>query len=147
MIGWGKNKSESRVTTEFYNCAIEVMRGAEAMDEYIALPQQEAFDIEYWLMEEAKLKRMPPEKEFARQVIAVIGAGSGIGKEKAHPNEIHLKVISTPLISQCYYWMDFPSENELIANQHNQNVEEIRKDLGVNSLAYLSNEKLLESVP
>jgi rhamnulose-1-phosphate aldolase/alcohol dehydrogenase len=84
MIAWGKDKSESRVTAEFYNCAVEVMRGAEAIDEYIALPQQEAFDIEYWLLEEAKLQRMPAEKELARQVIIVIGAGSGIGKETAH---------------------------------------------------------------
>ena len=84
MIAWGKDKSESRVTAEFYNCAVEVMRGAEAIDRYIALPQQEAFDIEYWQLEEAKLKRMPPEKELARQVILVIGAGSGIGKETAH---------------------------------------------------------------
>jgi rhamnulose-1-phosphate aldolase/alcohol dehydrogenase len=83
MIAWGKDKSESRVTAEFYNCAIEVMRGAEAIDEYIALPLQEAFDIEYWLLEEAKLKRMPAEKELARQIVAVIGAGSGIGREVA----------------------------------------------------------------
>lgn len=84
MIAWGKDKSESRVTAEFYNCAVDVMRGSEAIDEYIPLPQQEAFDIEYWLLEEAKLKRMPPEKELARQVVTVIGAGSGIGKEIAH---------------------------------------------------------------
>jgi NAD(P)-dependent dehydrogenase (short-subunit alcohol dehydrogenase family) len=80
MIAWGKDKSESRVTAEFYNCAVEVMRGAEAIDEYIALPLQEAFDIEYWQLEEAKLKRMPAEKELARNVAVVIGAGSGIGK-------------------------------------------------------------------
>jgi len=84
MIAFGKDKSESRVTAEFYNCAVEVMRGAEAIDKYVALPQQEAFDIEYWLLEEAKLRRMPPEKELARQVNVVIGAGSGIGKEVAH---------------------------------------------------------------
>ena len=84
MIAWGKDKSESRVTAEFYNCAVEVMRGAEAIDKYVALPQREAFDIEYWLLEEAKLRRMPPEKELARQVIIVVGAGSGIGRETAH---------------------------------------------------------------
>lgn len=80
MIAWGKDKSESRVTAEFYTCAIEVMRGAEAIDTYTALPLQEAFDIEYWQLEEAKLRRMPPEKELARRIIAVVGSGSGIGR-------------------------------------------------------------------
>ncbi len=84
MVAWGKNKSESRVTAEFYNCAVEVMRGAEAMGEYVALPQQEAFDIEYWLLEEAKLRRMPPERELAGRVTVLIGAGSGIGRVAAH---------------------------------------------------------------
>lgn len=84
MVAWGKNKSESRVTAEFYNCAVEVMRGAEAIGQYIALPRQEAFDIEYWLLEEAKLKRMPAEQTMARNVVVVIGAGSGIGKSVAH---------------------------------------------------------------
>ena len=84
MIAWGKNKSESRVTAEFYNCAIEVMRGAEAIDQYEAMDRQEAFDIEYWPLEEAKLRRMPPEKELDRQIIVVVGAGAGIGKATAH---------------------------------------------------------------
>lgn len=84
MIAFGKDKSESRVTAEFYTCAVEVMRGAEAIDEYVALPQQEAFDIEYWRLEEAKLQRMPPEKHLARRVVLVVGAGSGIGRAVAH---------------------------------------------------------------
>jgi rhamnulose-1-phosphate aldolase/alcohol dehydrogenase len=83
MVAFGKDKSESRVTAEFYNCAVEVMRGAEAIGGYISLPQQEAFDIEYWALEEAKLRRMPPDKELAGRVVIVIGAGSGIGRETA----------------------------------------------------------------
>ncbi|HUF10548.1 MAG TPA: bifunctional rhamnulose-1-phosphate aldolase/short-chain dehydrogenase [Rhodothermales bacterium] len=81
MITWGKTKSESRVTAEFFKAATAVMRYSDTVSTYQALPRQEAFDIEYWLLEEAKLKRMPPEKELSREIVAVVGAGSGIGKE------------------------------------------------------------------
>ena len=83
MVTFGRNKSESRVTAEFFVGAVEVMRGAESLGGYIALPRQEAFDIEYWRLEEAKLRRMPPEREFERRVVVVIGAGSGIGRATA----------------------------------------------------------------
>jgi rhamnulose-1-phosphate aldolase/alcohol dehydrogenase len=83
MISFGKSAKEARVTGEFYRNAIEVMRGAEALSSYTALPEQEAFNIEYWQLEEAKLRRMPPEKELARQVILLIGAGPGIGVSTA----------------------------------------------------------------
>ena len=81
LVAWGKSKSESRVTAEFYTAAIGVMKGAERVSTYTALPRQDAFDIEYWLLEEAKLQRMPKEKALARQVAVVVGAGSGIGRE------------------------------------------------------------------
>ena len=83
MIAWGASKSESRVTAEFYRCAVEVMRGAESIGGYRALPRQEAFDIEYWRLEEAKLQRMPEPEPFAGHVVVVAGAGSGIGRETA----------------------------------------------------------------
>ncbi|MCH2160385.1 MAG: bifunctional rhamnulose-1-phosphate aldolase/short-chain dehydrogenase [Phycisphaerales bacterium] len=83
MVAWGASKSESRVTAEFYRCAVEVMRGAESIGGYQALPRQEAFDIEYWRLEEAKLQRMPKAKPFAGRVVAVVGAGSGIGRATA----------------------------------------------------------------
>ena len=80
MFSFAKNKQTSRVASEFYVNAINVMRGAEAISEYTALPRQEAFDIEYWLLEEAKLQRMPPEQVLSRKVALVTGAGGGIGK-------------------------------------------------------------------
>ena len=83
MVAWGKTKSESRVTAEFYDAAIGVMRGAESVSRYQALAPQEAFDIEYWALEEAKLRRMPPAREFERNVALVIGAGNGIGRATA----------------------------------------------------------------
>ena len=109
MFSFGKSKTEARITGEFYTNAIHVMEGAslltgtddingtlpqcgEGMDpatfksfsNYVALPPIEAFRIEYWAMEEAKLRRQPPEKELSRRIALIVGAGSGIGREVAH---------------------------------------------------------------
>ena len=80
MFSFAKNKQTARVASEFYINAINVMKGAEAISEYTSLPRQEAFDIEYWLLEEAKLQRMPKEQPLSRKIALVTGAGGGIGK-------------------------------------------------------------------
>ena len=109
MFSFGKNKTEARIVGEFYTNAIHVMEGAsllagtedikgalpqcgKGMDpasfksysNYVALPPIEAFRIEYWAMEEAKLRRQPPEKELSRRIALIVGGGSGIGREVAH---------------------------------------------------------------
>ena len=108
QFSFGKSKAESRVAGEFYVNAIHVMEGAAGLgglskcpdvlpqsgaaattdmfqvhDNYVALPIREAFRIEYWALEEAKLRRQPPEKELSRQIVLVVGGGSGIGREVA----------------------------------------------------------------
>jgi rhamnose utilization protein RhaD (predicted bifunctional aldolase and dehydrogenase)/NAD(P)-dependent dehydrogenase (short-subunit alcohol dehydrogenase family) len=107
MFSFGKNKTEARITGEFYTNAIHVMEGASLLAEgevkgtlpqcgrandpasfkvftnYVALPAIEAFRIEYWAMEEAKIRRQPPEKELSRRIALVVGGGSGIGREVA----------------------------------------------------------------
>ena len=80
MFSFSKDKQTTRVANEFYVNAINVMRGAEAISQYTSLPRQEAFDIEYWLLEEAKLQRMPKEKPLSRKIAIVTGAGGGIGQ-------------------------------------------------------------------
>lgn len=80
MFSFSKDKQTTRVASEFYINAINVMRGAEAISAYTALPRQEAFAIEYWLLEEAKLQRMPKPKALSGKVALVTGAGGGIGK-------------------------------------------------------------------
>jgi len=107
LFGFGKNKKEARITTEFFVNAIHVMAGANALEDgevahplpqarseeqsrqftqfhnYVALPRSEAFRIEYWALEEAKRQRMPPEAEFSRKIALVVGGASGIGREVA----------------------------------------------------------------
>lgn len=107
MFSFGKNKPESRITGEFYVNAIHVMEGASALTDgalpkelpqcgaaapssafqvhtnYVSLPNSEAFRIEYWKLEEAKIRRQPPETQLSRQIALVIGGGSGIGRETA----------------------------------------------------------------
>ncbi|MFD0979578.1 bifunctional rhamnulose-1-phosphate aldolase/short-chain dehydrogenase [Tropicimonas aquimaris] len=83
MITFAKDKATARISAEFYVNAINVMRGASAVSEYRGLPEQEAFDIEYWLLEEAKLQRMPKPKSLAGRVALVTGAAGGIGSATA----------------------------------------------------------------
>jgi rhamnulose-1-phosphate aldolase/alcohol dehydrogenase len=83
MFTFAKDKSTARVSSEFYINAINVMRGAEAISAYTSLPHQEAFNIEYWLLEEAKLQRMPRPKSLSGKVALVTGSAGGIGKSIA----------------------------------------------------------------
>ncbi|MFN5357910.1 MAG: bifunctional rhamnulose-1-phosphate aldolase/short-chain dehydrogenase, partial [Bacteroidota bacterium] len=80
MFTFAKDKQTARVASEFYINAINVMKGAEAISSYVSLPRQEAFNIEYWLLEEAKLQRMPKPKSLSGRVALVTGSGGGIGK-------------------------------------------------------------------
>ncbi len=80
MFTFAKDKQTARVAAEFYINAINVMKGAEAVSEYTSLPRQEAFNIEYWLLEEAKLQRMPKPKALSGRVALITGSAGGIGK-------------------------------------------------------------------
>jgi len=80
MFSFAKDKQTTRVASEFYINAINVMRGAEAVSEYTSLPRQEAFNIEYWLLEEAKLQRMPKPKSLSGRIALITGSAGGIGK-------------------------------------------------------------------
>ncbi|MCR4282487.1 MAG: bifunctional rhamnulose-1-phosphate aldolase/short-chain dehydrogenase [Bauldia sp.] len=83
MITFARDKATARIAGEFYRNASNVMRGASSVDAYVGLPEQEAFDIEYWLLEEAKLQRMPKLKNLAGRIAFVTGGASGIGRSTA----------------------------------------------------------------
>jgi rhamnulose-1-phosphate aldolase/alcohol dehydrogenase len=80
MFSFAKDKQTARVASEFYINAINVMKGAEAISKYTSLPRQEAFNIEYWLLEEAKLQRMPKPKPLSGKIALITGSAGGIGK-------------------------------------------------------------------
>jgi rhamnulose-1-phosphate aldolase/alcohol dehydrogenase len=80
MFTFAKDKSTARIAAEFYVNAINVMRGAETISEYTSLPRQEAFDIEYWLLEEAKLQRLPKPRALSGRIALITGSAGGIGK-------------------------------------------------------------------
>ncbi|MEV4202387.1 bifunctional aldolase/short-chain dehydrogenase [Micromonospora globbae] len=84
MFSFGANKQTARVAGEFYVNAINVMRGAESVSRYAPIDEAEKFRIEYWALEEAKLKRMPKPKPLATRIAFVTGGGSGIGRAIAH---------------------------------------------------------------
>ena len=79
LLAFAKDKATARISSEFYINAIHVMRGASSISKYCALPEQEAFDIEYWLLEEAKLQRMPKPKKLAGRIAFITGGAGGIG--------------------------------------------------------------------
>jgi rhamnulose-1-phosphate aldolase/alcohol dehydrogenase len=83
MLSYAKDKATARIAGEFYVNAINVMRGASSLDRYVSLPEQEAFDIEYWLLEEAKLQRMPKPRSLAGRIAFITGGAGGIGRAAA----------------------------------------------------------------
>ncbi|MEZ5834747.1 MAG: bifunctional rhamnulose-1-phosphate aldolase/short-chain dehydrogenase [Geminicoccaceae bacterium] len=83
MLGFAKDKATARIACEFYVNAINVMRGASSVDRYVGLDAQEAFNIEYWLLEEAKLQRMPKPRSLAGRIAVITGAAGGIGQATA----------------------------------------------------------------
>src|SRR6202000_775354 len=80
LFSFSKDKQTARVAAVFYTDAINVKKGAEAISEYTSLPRQEAFDIEYWLLEEAKLQRMPKPKALSGGIALLTGRAGGVGK-------------------------------------------------------------------
>ena len=83
MLSYAKDKATARIAGEFYVNAINVMRGASSVDRYVSLPEQDAFDIEYWLLEEAKLQRMPKPRSLAGRIAFITGGAGGIGRATA----------------------------------------------------------------
>lgn len=143
MFSFSKDKQTARVAAEFYINAINVMKGAEAISSYTSLPRQEAFNIEYWLLEEAKLQRMPKAKALSGKVALVTGSAGGIGKAiaKRFIDEGAVVVVNDNdegRLSEADSWFgsNYSKDNYTTALLDVTNREQIKKAYDIAALAF-----------
>lgn len=128
MFTFAKDKQTARVAAEFYINAINVMKGAEAISEYTSLPRQEAFNIEYWLLEEAKLQRMPKPKPLTGRIAFITGSAGGIGK-----------AIAKKFIAEGACVIINDNDNERLAKADDEFKKQFGKDAYVSTLLDVTN--------
>ena len=135
MLSFAKDKATARIAGEFYVNAINVMRGANGVDTYVGLPEQEAFDIEYWLLEEAKLQRMPKPKSLAGKIALVTGGAGGIGQ-----------AVARQLIQEGACVMLTDIDAEALAGAQSQLVKVGGKDVVKTIQANITSEEQVEGI-
>ncbi|MBV7534684.1 bifunctional rhamnulose-1-phosphate aldolase/short-chain dehydrogenase [Duganella sp. sic0402] len=135
MLSFAKDKATARIAGEFYINAINVMRGANGVDTYVGLPEQEAFDIEYWLLEEAKLQRMPKPKSLAGRIALVTGGAGGIGQ-----------AVAKQLLQEGACVMLTDIDAEALAQAHKDLVKTAGKDNVGSVVANITSEAAVEDV-
>lgn len=135
MLSFAKDKATARIAGEFYVNAINVMRGANGVDTYVGLPEQEAFDIEYWLLEEAKLQRMPKPKSLAGRIALVTGGAGGIGQ-----------AVAKQLLQEGACVMLTDIDPEALSQAHADLVKSAGKDSVGSIVANITSEEAVESV-
>ena len=130
MLSFASSKSTARITSEFYCNAINVMKGAEGLDKYIGLKEKEAFNIEYWELEEAKLKRLPPSKNLNGKVALITGAAGGIGS-----------AIAIKFLDQDCCVMLTDNDKSSLKIKYNELIKKYNKDLVHACYMDVTNEK------